>query len=34
MKKAEDWERQKVLLKSPDYNKARNGKLEYDFEVY
>ena len=34
MEKAEDWERQKVLLKSPDYNKARNGKLEYDFEVY
>jgi hypothetical protein len=34
MEKAEDWKRQEVLLKSPNYNKARNGKLEYDFEVY
>jgi len=33
MEKAEDWERQKVLLKSPDYNKARRGKKEYKFNI-
>ena len=34
MKNAQDWERQKILLNAPDYNKARNGELEYDFEVF
>ena len=33
MENAKDWDRQKVLLKYPDYNKARSGKLEYDFEI-
>ena len=34
MKNAQDWERQKILLNAPNYNKARNGELEYDFEVF
>ena len=34
MKNAQDWERQKILLNAPDYNKARNGELEYDFKVF
>ena len=34
MKNAQDWERQKLLLNAPDYNKARNGELEYDFKVF
>ena len=33
MEKEEDWERQENLLKKPDYNKARKGESEYDFEV-
>ena len=33
MEKTEDWERQKILLKSPDYNKAKRGKKEYKFNI-
>lgn len=34
MANSKDWEKQKILLGSPDYNKARKGESEYDFEVF
>ena len=33
MEKKEDWERQEKLLIKPDYDKARIGESEYDFEI-
>ena len=33
MEKIEDWERQEKLLIKPDYDKARIGESEYDFEI-
>lgn len=33
MEKKEDWERQENLLIKPDYDKARIGESEYDFEI-
>ena len=34
MEKAGDWERQKILLKSPDYNKARRGRKSTSLTFY
>ena len=33
MEKKEDWERQEKLLIKPDYDKAKIGESEYDFEI-
>ena len=33
MKNSEDWQRQKSLLIKPDYEKAKKGESEYDFEL-
>ena len=33
MEKVEDWERQEKLLIKPNYDKARKGESEYDFEI-
>ena len=33
MEKAEDWERQEKLLKKPNYDNAKKGESEYDFEI-
>jgi len=33
MEKIEDWERQEKLLIKPDYDKAKIGESEYDFEI-
>jgi hypothetical protein len=33
MKSQEDWDRQENLLVKPNYDKARKGESEYDFEI-
>jgi hypothetical protein len=33
MESRKDWERQENLLMKPNYDKARKGESEYDFEI-
>ena len=34
MSTSSDWDKQKKILKTPNYDKARRGEKEYNFKIF
>ena len=34
MNTSSDWDKQKKILKTPNYDKARKGEKEYNFKIF